>query len=65
MNIQMNYSNSINYFDWPSEWRLDQDDAEQVAADRLGHIAEIRYLQDLIKRLEVKNGTQENFITLS
>ena len=46
------YSNSIRFFDWPPEWRLDQGDTEQVAADTQGTTTEIAYYTQIIKQME-------------
>ena len=45
------YSNSINFFDWSDEWRLDQDDEAQVDADLKGTSAEVKYLKFMVEKL--------------
>lgn len=39
------YSETIKYFDWPSEWRLDTDDEEQLKTNLEGDKSLLEFLK--------------------
>ena len=56
MTNEYEYSQQIKYFDWPPEWRLDEDDEDQL--DR-----NIREAKEILNYLERKKeiGIKGNF----
>ncbi len=56
--MKSEYSNGINYFDWPREWHYDPQDEEQLEIDKQSLLEEIRFLKGFYR------GTEKSFIIL-
>lgn len=55
--MKSEYSNSINYFDWPREWHYDPQDEEQLEVDRQSLLEEIKFLKGFYH-----HGTKESIV---